>query len=197
MNLFLRVNSNVERAIPVIIMAALAMTSLSLLRSSPSYTAAPINTPQAQLDYYLQQFSTAHINDSGKLKSFVRGSFAQHSQVNSTTAVQDFLFASTGKNNLYLGGAAYADIHDNANDLILKKNAVINRISTNKEVEPTQSHLKSAHLRISQYPEIVISDTFVRIEQGEKTITAQSMQYDGDKQEMSLQGAVKIRNNKQ
>ena len=170
-------------------MGALALISFSLLKSSPSPLSSPIAANRTQFDYYLNQFSTAQINENGRLKFFVRGRYAEHSLITKNTLVHDFLFTSSNNSNLYIGQAELADFDDDANRLVMRKNAIIHRLSSK---EPG-TILKSNHLTYSQYPEKLTSEVSVQIDQGNRRIFANSMEYDADKQQMRLSGAVKIK----
>lgn len=186
---FIKLSSSFERATPLLIMGALALISFSLLKSSPSPSSSPIAVSRTQFDYYLNQFSTAQINENGHLKFFVRGRYAEHSLITKNTLVHDFLFTSSNNSNLYTGQAELADFDDDANKLVMRKNAIIHRLSS-KELGTI---LKSNHLTYSQYPEKLTSEVSVQIEQGNRRTFANSMEYDADKQQMRLSGAVKIK----
>ena len=193
MRSFIKLSSNFERATPLLIMGALALISFSLLKSSPPPASNPIAVSRTQFDYYLNQFSTAQINENGQLKSFVRGSYAEHSLVTKNTLIQDFLFTSSSNSNLYTGHAELADFDDDANKLIMRKNAIIHRLPSKQRPKELGTILKSNHLTYSHYPEKLTSEVSVQIEQGNRRIFANSMEYDSDKQQMRLSGAVKIK----
>ena len=186
---FIKLSSSFERATPLLIMGALALISFSLLKSSPSPLSSPIAANRSQFDYYLNQFSTAQINENGRLKSFVRGHYAEHSVITKNTLIHDFSFTSSSNSNLYIGQAELADFDDDANKLVMRKNAIIHRLPSK---EPG-TILKSNHLTYSQYPEKLTSEVSVQIEQGNRRTFANSMEYDADKQQMHLSGAVKIK----
>ncbi len=177
----------------MLIMSVLALISFSVLKSSPTPSSTPITSNRVQFDYYLDQFSTAQLNQNGHLKSFARGRYAVHSLVTKSTIVQDFLFASNGENNLYLGQSVFADFDDDANKLIMRQNAVINRLPSKQRPNELGTILKSNHLTYSQYPEKLTSEASVQIEQGNRIILADSMVYDSDEQKMYLQGNVKVK----
>jgi LPS export ABC transporter protein LptC len=193
MTRFRALTSSFEKATPILIMGALALISFSVLKSSPTQSSSPIPSHRVQFDYYLSQFSTAQLSPDGHLKSLARGRYAVHSLVTKNTIVQDFLFASSGKNNLYLGQAELADFDDDANKLILRQNAVVNRLPIKKNKHELGTTLKSNHLTYTQYPEKLTSEVAVQIEQGNRRIFANSMEYDSDEQRMRLLGNVKIK----
>lgn len=185
--------SSFEKATPILIMGTLALISFSVLKSSPTPSASPAQSQRVQFDYYLSNFSSAQLSPDGHLKSLARGRYAVHSPVTKNTIVQDFLFASNGKSNLYLGQAELADFDDDANKLILRQNALVNRLPIKKDMKGSGITLKSNHISYSQYPERLSSEVAVQIEQGSRRIFANSMEYDSDEQKMRLSGNVKIK----
>lgn len=189
----LTLTSSFEKATPILIMGALALISFSVLKSSPTQPSTPITPNQVQFDYYLNQFSAAQLDQDGHLKSFSRGRYAVHSLVTKSTIAQDFLFASRGKNNLYLGQAEFADFDDDGNRLIMRQNAVINKLPSKQRPNELGAILKSNHLTYSQYPESLTSEVTVQITERNRTIFANSMEYDSDEQKMRLLGNVKIK----
>lgn len=193
MSRFTVLASSFEKATPLLIMGALALISFSVLKSSPTQSSIPARVNLVQYDYYLSQFSTAQLNQEGQLKSFTRGRYAAHSTETKSTAVQDFLFASRGKNHLYLGQAELADFDDDANRLVMRQNAVVNRLPTKQRPSERGTTLKSHHLSYSQYPESLTSEVAVQVTQGNRTMFANSMEYDLDEQKMRLLGNVKIK----
>jgi len=193
MNNFRALTSSVEKATPVLIMSVLALISFSVLKSSPTPSSTPITSNRVQFDYHLDQFSTAQFNQNGHLKSLARGRYAVHSLVTKSTIVQDFLFASNGENNLYLGQSVFADFDDDANKVIMRQNAVVDRLPSKQRPNELGITLKSNHLSYSQYPESLTSEVSVQIAQGNRTIFANSMEYDLDEQKMRLLGNVKVK----
>jgi LPS export ABC transporter protein LptC len=193
MNSFKRLPASFEKATPVFIMGALALISFSLLRSSPTPSSTQITSNRVPFDYYLSQFSTAQLNQDGHLKSLVRGHYAVHLFATKSTTVEGFLFASSGKSNLFLGQAELADFDDDANKLVMRQNAVLSRLPSKQRPNEPGTTLKSNHLTYTQYPERVTSEVPVQIEQGNRIIFANSMDYDSDDQKMRLLGGVKIK----
>jgi LPS export ABC transporter protein LptC len=192
MNLFAAISPRVVQATPIFIMGVLALASFSLLKSS-SIQVPDLHAPiHAHIDYYLNQFSTAHLNDSGELKSFIRGRYSVHSLTTKSTLIDDFIFTSASKKNLYRGQSDLADFNDDANTLILRQNAILHRTSILNSYEP-RTTLKSNHLLFTQYPEKLVSETPVHVEQGNRTTLASFMYYDSDSQIMQLNGGVKIK----
>lgn len=177
----------------MLIMGVLALISFSALKSSPTQPSSPIASNRVQFDYYLNQFSTAQLNQDGQLRSLARGRYAVHSLITKNTIVQDFLFASSSNSNLYLGQAELADFDDDVNKLIMRQNAVINRYPSKQRPNELGTTLKSNHLTYSQYPETLTSEVSVQIVQGNRIILANSMQYDSDRQKMRLLGNVRVK----
>jgi len=196
MNNFTKLTSTFENTLPILIMGALALISFSLLNSSPTQPSTQTSSADVKFDYYLNQFSTAHLNNDGHLKSFTRGSYAVHSLVTKTTIAHDFLFASSGKSNLFLGKAELANFDDDSNKLIMRQSAVLNKLPSKERPNEIGITLKSNHLTYTQYPERITSDVSVQIEQGNRVIFANSMEYDSDVQKMRLMSGVKIRSGK-
>ncbi len=190
MNIFVKSFASIEQATPILIMGTLALISFSFLKSSSIQTPDPVPSTRTSLDYYLNHFSTAQLNEAGHLKSFIRGEYAEHSLATKNTLVRDFLFASSGTHNSFQGKSEFADFNDDANQLILRQNAIINRIPSSLRADEVPTKLSSEHLIFSQYPEKIISETSVEIEQGTRKIHAKSMLYDSDEQKMRLTGNV-------
>lgn len=187
------VSSSIEKVAPLIAMGALTLISFFLLKSSPSPSSHPASAKQAEYDYYVNQFSSAQLNASGQLVSFVKGRHALHSLAKKNIHVQEFLFTSKNKTSIYLGRSELADLDDDGNSLIMRNSAVIDRTNLISASDGSMIRIKSNHLHITQYPERIASNTFTQIEQSNRRIFAQSMQYDSDQQKMRLVGDVKIK----
>jgi LPS export ABC transporter protein LptC len=194
MRALIPLSSNIERATPLLVMGVLTLISFSLLKSAPSSSYSNQAEPtRTGYDYYVDQFSSAQINASGHLISLVRGRHALHSLVEKNILVEDFLFTSNSTSSLYLGRAELAKLDDDGNNLVMKNNAVLDRKTLQPQSTNTVTRLRSNHLQLSQYPERLISNTFTQIEQNNRKLHAQSMQYDYDEQKMRLLGGVRIK----
>lgn len=184
--------SKLEQTIPIAMMGVLALVSFSLLKSTSTTTQNFASSTSAQTDYFLNEFSSAQLYEFGKLNSFIRGRYAEHNLASKNTHVSGFLFASVSKKNRYLGQSDLADFHDDSNHFALHQNAIIERIPLSDKSLEIPSRLKGNHLSFTQYPERVLSESPVFVEQGNRKIFARSMQYYSEEQVMKLTGQVKI-----
>jgi len=181
--------------LPVLLMAALAMATYWLVRSTPM-AAAP--APQAVLrhepDYLMRQFAVQTFDALGRLKSEVSGAQAHHYPDTDTLEIDQVRIQSyDAAGSLTTATAARALTNGDGTEVQLMGGARVVRPAGKNaqgQVQPALSFAGDA-LQAFTETERVISDQPVVLIRGNDRFSADRMDYDHRQRVVQLDGRVK------
>lgn len=181
--------------LPLLLMAALAMATYWLVRSTPSSGAvATVAAVQHLPDYFMRQFAVKTFDAQGQLKSEVKGLEARHFPDTDTLEIDQVIIRSFDKQgHLTTATARQALTNSDASEVTLMGDARVLRAATVNATGKAQPAMtfQGEHLLAFVNTEQVRSDQPVILMRGQDRFTADSLDYDHQGQVLQMQGRVK------
>jgi lipopolysaccharide export system protein LptC len=181
--------------LPVLLMAALAMATYWLVRSSPVTGAPETETaPQHEPDYFMRKFAVKTYDAKGQLKSEVTGGEARHFPDTDTLEIDQIHIRSFNEEGrLTTATARQAITNADASEVQLLGNARVVRAAVpdkNGQLQPSLT-LTGEFLHAFMNTERVKSNKPVELTRGKDRFTADSMDFDNLESVMLLSGRVR------
>lgn len=181
--------------LPVLLMAALAMATYWLVRSSP-VTNAPelVAAPRHEPDYFMRKFAVKSYDLNGQLKSEVSGREARHFPDTDTLEIDQIHIRSFNElGRLTTATARQAITNADASEVQLIGNAQVVRGAlpdSNGTLQPSLT-FTGEFLHAFMDTERVKSHKPVELTRGKDRFTADSMDFDNLERVMLLHGRVR------
>jgi lipopolysaccharide export system protein LptC len=177
--------------LPILLMAALALGSYWLLRSSPP--PAEPRPPRAvsdEPDYYMRGFSVKSFNPEGRLVSELRGSEIRHYPASDALEVDNARVRSVAASGAVTTAQARRLTSNGAQtEYLLEGEAVV--VRTPAEARAPRIEFRGEQLRVLVEADQLESDLPVLLIRGNDRIVADRMRYDDATGVANLQGRVK------
>lgn len=181
--------------LPVLLMAALAMATYWLVRSSPVTSAPELATaPRHEPDYFMRKFAVKTYDVKGQLKSEVSGGEARHFPDTDTLEIDRIHIRSfSEEGRLTTATARQAITNGDASEVQLIGNAQVVRGAVpdkNGQLQPSLT-FTGEFLHAFMNTERVKSHKPVELTRGKDRFTADSMDFDNQERVMLLSGRVR------
>lgn len=177
---------------PVFLMSALSLLSIVLVKQSVvpnvSENVKPI---LREHNYYLKKFFTSQFTGQGDIRAYLGGQSALHFEQPQQLAVEKLSFYYTGAKAKYQGNSNSALIDDNGDTVKLFNQAQLLRTQVQPIVSTTR--LQSEHLEFNQNLDTFSSNKAVKLNKGNSSIAAESLNYNNKDHHLELKGRVKIK----
>jgi LPS export ABC transporter protein LptC len=176
---------------PIFLMSSLSLLSIVLVKQSVIASRSDVaKTIKHEHNYYLNQFFTSQFTTTGELSAYFGGNSALHFESALQLSVQNLSFYYVNKQNQYQGRSNSALIDDGGDIVKLFNQAEIVRYQLQPIISTTI--LRSNYLQLTQNPDTLSSDQYVKIYKDRSTITAESLNYSNLRQQLNFTGKVKI-----
>jgi len=189
--LFAMVIDRVVLALPLLMVAVLALGSYWMVRSAPGADTGELPRPPDDTpDYLIEGFTVQKFDASGRLNALLQGASAQRLPDAPWIEIQKFTFLSTDAQGRIKRASADQGLssQDN-NEFQLSGHALMVR-----EAHPTGDYprleIRGDFLHVWTEPEKVESDKPVQLVHGKHRIRADSLQYDGTTRTLQMDGRV-------
>lgn len=183
--------------LPVLLMAALAMATYWLVRSTPiARGPEAVALVQHLPDYFMRQFAVKTFDGEGRLKSEVTGAEARHFPDTDTLEIDQVLIRSFDpQGHLTTATARQALTNGDASEVTLTGNARVVRGATVSAAGKVQPELTFAgeYLHAFMDSERVISHQPVVLTRGQDRFSADRLDFDNKQRVVQLDGRVKGR----
>ena len=181
--------------LPVLLMAALAMATYWLVRSSPVISAPESETaPRHEPDYFMRRFAVKTYDAKGQLKSEVSGGEARHLPDTDTLEIDQIHIRSFDEEGrLTTAKARHAITNADASEVKLMGNAQVVRDAVsdkNGQIQPNLT-FTGEYLHAFMNTERVKSHKPVELIRGKDRFTADSMDFDNVERVMLMTGRVR------
>ncbi len=194
-----RIWDQVSIYLPVLLMGLLALGSYWLLRLTPEPATPPEASPVGpDPDYFMRRFSVKVFNADGSLRTEVFGSEARHYPDDGRMEVDTARVRSYNDERL-LTVATARRITSNADSTLftLEGDAVVirqaGRDAAGKPLPRMEFH--GDFLKVYTLRDAIYSDRPVEIIRGADRVTADELNYRGDRQTVRLSGRVRMQLN--
>jgi LPS export ABC transporter protein LptC len=182
--------------VPLILMAVLAFVSFAVVKQAPSTSATASALPStANNDHFLKQFTTTSYDAEGLAKVRLRGESAVHNPAAKEMRLEtlNFIAVSHASGVQYTGSAKTGTVADGAKQFSLSQQVVIDKTSAAKAgITPEPVHFRGEQILFTVDPDTVTSKLPVRIQSGTSNITADTLHYAQNTQQMQLKGRVRM-----
>jgi len=178
-------------ALPLLMVAMLALGSYWMLRSAPGVDSGELPRPPDDTpDYAIQGFTVHKFDANGRLSALLQGSSAQRLPDTPWVEVEKFTFRSTdAQGQLKLASADQGLSNQDNNEFKLSGHALMVR-----EAHPAGDYprleIHGNFLHVWMEPEKVESDQPVQLVHGKHRIRADRLHYDGTTRTLQLDGRV-------
>lgn len=181
--------------LPVLLMAALAMATYWLVRSSPVTNAPELEAaPRHEPDYFMRKFAVKTYDAKGQLKSEVSGGEARHFPDTDTLEIDQIHIRSFNEEGrLTTATARLAITNSDASEVQLMGNAQVVRGAVpdkNGQLQPSLT-FTGEFLHAFMNTERVKSHKPVELTRGKDRFTADSMDFDNLERVMQMTGRVR------
>jgi lipopolysaccharide export system protein LptC len=181
--------------LPLMVMAALALGTYWLVRSTPAVEAVqPERVRGHEPDYFMRQFSIKTYDAIGRLRSEVQGDEARHYPDTRWVEIDSIRIRSfDAEGRLTTATARKGMTNDGATEVKLMGNAVVVREAQPKaggKLTPRLEY-RSEFLHAYMDTEVVKSDRPVELLRGNDRFTANAMEFDNTGQTLQLRGRVR------
>ncbi len=178
-------------ALPLLMVAVLALGSYWMVRSAPGVGAGELPRPPDDTpDYLIEGFTVQKFDASGRLTALLKGASAQRLPDAPWIEIQKFTFLSTDAQGRVKRASADEGLssQDN-NEFELRGHALMVR-----EGHPSGDYprleIRGDFLHVWTEPEKVESDQPVQLVHGKHRIRADSLAYDGTTRTLQMNGRV-------
>ena len=189
--LFAMVIDRLVLALPLLMVAVLALGSYWMVRSAPGVDTGELPRPPDDTpDYLIEGFTVQKFDSSGRLTALLKGASAQRLPDAPWIEIQKFTFLSTDAQGRVKRASADQGLssQDN-NEFQLSGHALMVR-----EAHPAGDYprleIRGDFLHVWTEPEKVESDKPVQLVHGKHRIRADSLQYDGTTRTLQMDGRV-------
>lgn len=180
--------------VPIAAMAALALGSYWLVRSTPELKPVESARPlRHEPDYFIEGFSIKNFDGTGRIRTQIAGSKARHFPDTLTLEIDEVdirSFSELGR--LTTGAANQAIANQDASQVQLLGNAVVVREehTVNGLLYP-RLEFRGEFLHFFTNEEVVKSHKPIELVRGKDRFTAESLEFDNVDQVLKLQGRVR------
>lgn len=189
--LFALVIDRLVLALPLVMVAALALGSYWMVRSAPSVDTGELPRPPDDTpDYLIEGFTLQKFDSNGHLSALLQGASAQRLPDAPWIEIEKFTFFSIDAQGAVKRASANHGLSNpNSNEFELRGQALMVR-----EAHPAGDYprleIRGDFLHVWTDPEKVESDQPVQLAYGKHRIRADSMQYDGTTRTLQMDGRV-------
>lgn len=179
-------------ALPLVMVATLALGSYWMVRNTPRVDTGELPRPPDDTpDYLIEDFTVQKFDANGRLSALLQGASAQRLPDADWIEIDKFTFFSTdAQGRVKRASADHGLSNQNSNEFELRGRALMVR-----EADPAGEYphleIRSEYLHVWTAPEKVESDKPVQILHGKHRMSADSLQYDGTARTLQLDGRVK------
>lgn len=180
--------------VPVFVMAALALGSYWLVRSTPDVSVAELARPVSHdADYFIEGFSIKNFDGSGRIRTEIVGQKAQHYPDSQTLEIDKVRIRSLDESGrLITASAKQAISNQDASEVQLLGDAVVVRESgEGSKLALPRLEYRGEFLHLFTKTEIVKSSKPVELLRGRDRFTADRLEFDNVNQVLLLEGRVK------
>ena len=178
-------------ALPLVMVAVLALGSYWMVRSAPGVETGELPRPPDDTpDYLIEGFTVQKFDANGRLNALLKGASAQRLPDAPWIEIAQFTFISTDAEGRVKRASADRGLssQDN-NEFQLSGHALMVR-----EADPAGDYprleIRGDFLHVWTEPEKVESDKPVQLVHGKHRIRADSLQYDGTTRTLQMEGRV-------
>lgn len=178
-------------ALPLVMVAVLALGSYWMVRSAPGVDTGELPRPPDDTpDYLIEGFTIQRFDANGRLNALLKGASAQRLPDAPWIEIAQFTFYSTdAQGHIKRVSADQGLSNQDNNEFQLSGNALMVR-----EADPAGDYprleIRGDFLHVWTEPEKVESDKPVQLVHGNHRIRADSLQYDGTTRTLQMDGRV-------
>jgi lipopolysaccharide export system protein LptC len=178
-------------ALPLVMVAVLALGSYWMVRSAPGVDTGELPRPPDDTpDYLIEGFTIQRFDANGRLNALLKGASAQRLPDAPWIEIAQFTFYSTdAQGHIKRVSADQGLSNQDNNEFQLSCNALMVR-----EADPAGDYprleIRGDFLHVWTEPEKVESDKPVQLVHGKHRIRADSLQYDGTTRKLQMDGRV-------
>jgi lipopolysaccharide export system protein LptC len=178
-------------ALPLLMVAILALGSIWMVRSAPSLGSGELAPPPDETpNYLIEGFAVQKFDAQGRLTALLHGSSAQKLPKGPWIDIQKFsLRATDAQGQVKLASADQGLSNQDNNEFLLRGHALMVREAHTAGDYP-RLEIRGELLHVWTEPEIVESDLPVQLLHGQHRIRADSLQYDGKTRTLEMNGRV-------
>jgi lipopolysaccharide export system protein LptC len=180
--------------VPVVVMAALALGSYWLVRTAPEVAVAERVRPVShEPDYFIEGFSIKNFDGTGRIRTEVAGSKANHFPDTQTLEIDKVHIRALDESGRVTTASALKAISDkDASEVQLIGNAVVVRQAADPADQRTpRLEYRGEFLHLFTDTEVVKSHKPVELLRGRDRFSADQLEFDNVAQVLVLNGRVK------
>jgi lipopolysaccharide export system protein LptC len=180
--------------VPVVVMAALALGSYWLVRTAPEVAVAKRVRPVShEPDYFIEGFSIKNFDGTGRIRTEVAGSKANHFPDTQTLEIDKVHIRALDESGRVTTASALKAISDkDASEVQLIGNAVVVRQAADPADQRTpRLEYRGEFLHLFTDTEVVKSHKPVELLRGRDRFSADQLEFDNVAQVLVLNGRVK------
>lgn len=180
--------------VPVVVMAALALGSYWLVRTTPqAAVTAPARPVLHEPDYFIEGFSIKNFDGTGRIRTEIVGATAQHYPDTQTLEIEKVHIRSLDDSGrVTTATARQAVSNKDASEVQLLGDALVVRESASSdEARSPRLEYRGEFLHLFTDTEVVKSHKPVELRRGGDRFTADTLEFDNVAQVLVLEGRVK------
>ncbi len=180
--------------VPVVVMAALALGSYWLVRTTPEAAAtAPVRPVLHEPDYFIEGFAIKNFDATGRIRTEIVGARAQHYPDTQTLEIDKVHIRSLDDSGrVTTASAQQAVTNKDASEVQLVGDAVVLREAADPgDTRAPRLEYRGEFLHLFTETEVVKSHKPVELRRGDDRFTADTLEFDNVAQVLVLEGRVK------